>query len=95
MAGLYVFRDAAVRGKLMTEGRAELWELKFGLASAEQVTRGVWRRGGGSRGWVCNGGRSGQRGGEEMSVLCQEVPKLHWFCEGKGEVAPRGARSAW
>lgn len=44
VAGLYVFRDAAVRGELMTEGCAELWELQFGLASAEQVTGGVWRR---------------------------------------------------
>lgn len=36
MAGLHVFRDTAVGGQLMAEGRAELRELLLGLCGGQQ-----------------------------------------------------------
>lgn len=55
VAGLHVFRDAAVRGQLMAEGRAELRELLLGLRGGQGVVRGG--RGGGRRREARHGAR--------------------------------------
>lgn len=45
VAGLHVFRDAALGGQLMAEGRAELRELLFGLRGGQEVVCGGRERG--------------------------------------------------